>query len=79
MLVKYLSAWDEFWGLGFKSPGKIRKNVIDGIDVANPSKCNWIQNFHFCCMPLSQVMQRKELYASKLETVAIVLFYIGKV
>ena len=37
VLVKYLSAWDEFWGLGFKSPS--RKNVIDGIDVANLSSC----------------------------------------
>ena len=38
MLVKHLSAWDEFWGPGFKSPSG--KNVVDadGINVVNLSK-----------------------------------------
>ena len=34
VLVKYLSAWDEFWGKGIESPSG--SNVIDGIGVANP-------------------------------------------
>ena len=34
VLVKYLSAWDECWGQGIKSPSG--SNVIDGIGVANP-------------------------------------------
>ena len=42
VLVKHLSAWDEFWGLGFKSPSG--RNVIDGVDAANHSNCikRWV-------------------------------------
>ena len=33
VLVKILSAWDEFWELVLNSP--MGRNVINGIDVAN--------------------------------------------